>query len=141
MKLKDISAIIGTIAGIISLSGILYVIGFKFGALDTKVTVLWKYYIERLMERSPRESHQNSSNPVVNNPNPKIEIPQNFLNVIQRITRDNINKDVPSIVSLIVQELAVHQRDQMNTFIKDNNLNIAEFINLIANEVRRVKGE
>lgn len=136
---KNIAGMIGTITGVISLLGIVYAIGFKMGSIETKVSTLWDFFIEDVAERSISESHQSSGNPVVNSPNPQVEIPQNFLSVVQRITRDNINKDVYSTVSLIMQQLAVHQRDQMNSFIKDNNLTIAEFISLIAEKIVALK--
>ena len=63
------------------------------------------------------------------------------MDATQRITGENSNKDVPSIVSLIMQEVAISQKDKMNAFIRSNNITRADFINLIADEVRRIKGE
>jgi len=150
---------IGIITGVISLLAVGYTIGFKMATIESRVSTLDQNKVDRAnfvvekaklsfvydivteyaLKGSTSESHQSSTNPVLNNPNPQIVIPQNFLSVIQRITKDNINKDVHSIVSLIMQELAAHQKHQMNTFIRDNNLTIAEFINLIAEKIVTLK--
>ena len=47
-ELTQIVALIGCITGIASLIGLIYAIGFKLGAVATKVETLWTIYILHL---------------------------------------------------------------------------------------------
>jgi hypothetical protein len=44
----QIVALIGCITGVVSLIGLIYAIGFKLGAVVTKVETLWTIYILHL---------------------------------------------------------------------------------------------
>tara|TARA_Y100000034_G_scaffold98937_1_gene121357 strand:- start:46 stop:450 length:405 start_codon:yes stop_codon:yes gene_type:complete len=39
-------AIIGALTGILSLLGIIYMLGYKLSSIDTKLSLLWKVFIE-----------------------------------------------------------------------------------------------
>ncbi len=69
----------------------------------------------------------------------EITIPIDILRVIYRITKGSFDKEVSSIVSLIIQELAANQKAEMNAYIKAFNLSIADFIDLVALKVKNSK--
>ena len=140
MKWQNIASIIGAISGIVSLCVVLYAAGYKLGTIDTKVATLWDFYTDLAMKDHITDRPKHVGNPVPNNPHPRITLPQTFLEVTQRITSDNQNKDISSVVSLIMQELAVNHREQMNKFIKERGIRRTDFINIIADEVRRIRG-
>ena len=141
MNWQNMKANIGVVTGLISLVGVIYGFGFKVGQLDTKVSTLWDFFVESVIAAHKTVDQGHSGNPGYNNPHPPIALPQNFMDATQRITGENSNKDVPSIVSLIMQEVVISQKDKMNAFIRSNKITRADFINLIADEVRRIKGE
>ena len=140
MNWQNVKTNIGVVTGLISIVGVIYGFGFKVGQLDTKVSTLWEFFVGTVITAHKTVDQGNSANPGHNNPHPTIALPQSFVDAAQRITAENSNKDVTSIVSLIMQELAINQKDKMNVFISRNNITRADFINLIADEVRKIKG-
>ena len=46
MDVTNITALIGAVSGIVSLMGILYLAGFKWGKLETQVNLMWKINVE-----------------------------------------------------------------------------------------------
>jgi hypothetical protein len=107
-----------------------------FARVDNKVETLYDWFIEQIVKK---EGHKGSSNPKVNNPHPQINIPQNLQQVIERITIANMSMDDSRIVSIIIQELATYQRNEMEMFRQERGLSVEQFIHLIADEVRRIR--
>ena len=166
MSISEIAAIIGAITGVISIFGIIYAYGFKFGSIETKlrnieknqinpiefgklsnqVETIYKVYV--LDSLSKRENTKNSSENPKNNPGPNpenndnqetLEFPHEILNLIHKETFKNIEKEYSDIVSTILAELGASGSKIFLDFAKE--LSPKHVIIRIFEEVAKIKAE
>lgn len=139
-ELQSILGIIGGIAGLISIGGVIYTLGFRIGKIDTairsieeklidqkefgeltsKVQTLYKIYVEGALS-SPRGSnpgHNPGGNPEATNVIPAL--PSVMVDVIHSTARENPEKDVADIVSLALDEIAGAMPDVLISYLRES---------------------
>jgi hypothetical protein len=62
MNWQLVSSVVGLITGVISLLGLIYVLGWRLGRISLKVDLLWKVYIEEALISLERSSDNLNSN-------------------------------------------------------------------------------
>jgi len=156
MTVSEIAGIIGAITGGISILGVVYTLGIKFGHINTKlkeienklidpvkfggacnqVETLYKVYV---LDALPRR--RNKNNPESNNPKNKIfKISNELLDLIEKITLEHLNKDEPEIVSEILEKIAASNPDILLDMLK-KDYKFNQLINAIYNKVIKFKEE
>lgn len=57
------SAIIGAFTGILSLVGIIYMLGYKLSSIETRLTLIWSIFVEDSLRQQVRRGNLSHSSP------------------------------------------------------------------------------
>ena len=57
------SAIVGAFTGILSLVGIIYMLGYKLSSIETRLTLIWSVYVEDALRHQVRRGNLHHSSP------------------------------------------------------------------------------
>lgn len=161
----DIIALIGAITGVLSIVGLVYAFGVKFGSIETRITgiegnlisreafgelrskvgTLYKIYVEEAIPMPRRRriggNPGHHSNPGGSEEKPTITLTQDFIEEIRKVREENPEAEVVEIVSLVFERLAGTKPKQLMSFIKENDITPKDLTLAIWEEVKKIKGE
>ena len=164
MESFDIFTFIGSISGIIAILTLIYVFGHKFGVIDTKlagienklidpiefgklfskVETLYKVYVEDILHK---EISGGNPSPIKQNPgsNPgskneiDIELSDELLGEIKKITKENSEKDSIDITTLLIGKLA---GENPSVILEPTKIHdVKTVISKIYKEIEKIKKE
>jgi hypothetical protein len=152
MSFEQIAAIIGAITGLISIAGVIYAYGYKFGQLKelqgkmidpveygklcTQVQTLYAIYVLGALQKKENPK----SNPGSNNPgNKEHKLSKEALDTIHKLTIDCSNMDDLDIVVKVVEELGASRPQELIGLIKE--LQLTPFLNKVYEQVSLARKE
>ena len=154
-ELTRIVALIGCITGIASLIGLIYAIGFKLGAVATKVETLWTIYIlhlnplksvdGKMLRKQELISHVRMESPYMLTSKGEEILPEDLKIKIREIVRSKkfrkIAKKIEDVVPLILDKVGIDRLGEVATKAEMNTANIAIVASLYALNRFKEKGE
>jgi len=165
MTWQTVASIVGSITGGVSILGLIYVLGWKFGSLETKITgiedrlktfdpiklgelsnkveTLYQVYV---LDALSQKGKGKKSNPHGGNPGPEeekveTELPDELLQIIRRATHQNLDKSLEYTVTKVVEEIGSAGPGYLITITRQLSLSPNELILRISDEVERIRKE
>jgi len=146
-ELTQIVALIGCITGIASLIGLIYAIGFKLGAVATKVETLWTIYVLHPLQELISQGYVRMESPYMLTSKGEEILPEDLKIKIREIVRSKkfrkiAKKDsIEDVVPLILDKVGIDRLGEVATKAEMNTANIAIVASLYALNQFKEKGE
>ena len=112
----------GSISGLISLIGLLYVIFTKLGKLEMKVCTLWKIYGEDVLERAVREGLGKHESPVQITEKGEQVLGEDMKQRIETIVRKNFRFKHDDLLYEVLNKTADNLKERAKETDTDMNL-------------------
>jgi len=146
----DVVAIIGAVSGCISIVGVIYVLGFKFGKIETEIENIKEKLIDPIefgqLKNQVDTLYQifisqsiSKANPHGNPKKIEVEIPDELIKFIKERTLSNLDRDSIDIVKDIFKDLGAKQEPYFINLIKQ--IALGRLIEEIREEVEEIKKE
>jgi len=146
----DIVAIVGAVSGVISFFGLIYVLGFKFGKIETEIKNMKEKLIDPIefgqLKNQVDTLYQifvsQSISKANSHGNPKkieIEIPDELIEFIKEKTMNNLDRDSIDIVKDIFKDLGAKQEPYFINLIKQ--IALGRLVEEIREDVEKIQKE
>jgi len=125
------SAVVGAITGILSLMGIIYMLGYKLSSIETKLTLLWSIFVEDSLRQQVRKGNLSHGSPYKLN---------RSLTIDQFINTDCIpglrSKSHLTDQQLAFEVISVLGFDSISKSSMEHNMSTQEYIAMCIGSVR-----
>jgi len=136
-------SLIGVVAGLISIGGLIYTLGWKLGKLTTKVDTLWQIYVLETLSSTIKNGYlkAKSSNPIKTFPFEITEkgeelLPEEVKAVLKKISKKK--KSIEDMVVLAISELGI---ENLFTVAQNEEISLRELINILSGYINKIREE
>ena len=125
------SAVVGALTGILSLVGIIYMLGYKFSRIETRLDLIWSIFVEDSLRQQVRRGNLTHSSPYKLNRSLTSESFLNESSIFKLSNKSHLNDQ-----QLALEIISTVGFDAISQSSMENNMTTQEYIAVCVGAVR-----